>query len=230
MKKTNQALALILVSISVFFKLSFVFGSHKFFFSGISIAGPLVGAFFSAPTSAFLVSFYFLFKYFCFGKVLTFGLPTAIAACCWNTSLKRNFSNTFLYDVSNFLLRLLLPVFCMVVFAFHPVGKNAIPYTFYWTIPISIYVIEKLKYHKGVFSIAVSSTFLSHAVGSVIWIYSVQTTPEMWISLIPIVAIERLTFASGMAIGYFSINKTVRSGLIVYNFVQEKVCCFKLRV
>src|SRR5437868_98622 len=41
-----------------------------------------------------------------------------------------------------------------------------------------------------------------HAVGSVIWLYTTPTTVEMWLGLIPVVALERCLFALGMVVMY----------------------------
>ena len=51
-----------------------------------------------------------------------------------------------------------------------------------------------------------SATFIAHAVGSLIWLYTVGMTSLYWNSLIPLVAIERLVFAVGMTTCYFGLK------------------------
>ncbi|MFA6065731.1 MAG: hypothetical protein WC707_00955 [Candidatus Babeliaceae bacterium] len=99
-------------------------------------------------------------------------------------------------------LRLLIisfPVICFMLFAIHPIGSYALPYTAYWIIPL----IALAYPHKNFFAHALGSTFITHAVGSVIWLYTRPTTPLYWMSLIPVVIIERLLIAAGMTILYF---------------------------
>jgi hypothetical protein len=86
-----------------------------------------------------------------------------------------------------------------MLFAIHPIGSYALPYTAYWIIPL----IALAYPHKNFFAHALGSTFITHAVGSVIWLYTRPTTPLYWMSLIPVVIIERLLIAAGMTILYF---------------------------
>jgi hypothetical protein len=50
--------------------------------------------------------------------------------------------------------------------------------------------------------LALSSTFVAHAIGSLMWLYFLPTTPEYWMLLIPRVAIERIVFALAMSLVY----------------------------
>ena len=72
----------------------------------------------------------------------------------------------------------------------------------YWWIPVVLYGMNK----KSLWLEALGSTFVVHAVGSVIWIYTVETTATMWFSLLPIVAIERLLFTLGIVVLHKSIS------------------------
>lgn len=103
------------------------------------------------------------------------------------------------------LLRVALPLACIAAFIVHPVGAQAWPYSLYWLVPVVLYFVNK----KHIFFEALGSTFIAHAVGSVIWIYAAPMTPEAWLTLIPVVAIERLTFASGMVIVHRVINVAI---------------------
>ena len=62
---------------------------------------------------------------------------------------------------------------------------------------------------KCVWHDALASTFIAHAVGSVIWLYTVPMTAAAWIALIPLVACERMLYASGIVIGHTMIASFV---------------------
>jgi hypothetical protein len=98
------------------------------------------------------------------------------------------------YWRSGFWLRLTLPLACMALFALHPVGSLAWVYSLYWLVPVAVY----LSATQSLFAHALACTFIQHAVGSVIYLYCVPTAPALWYSLLPLVALERLVFASGM--------------------------------
>ena len=91
----------------------------------------------------------------------------------------------------------LLLIGCFTAFGLHTVGSQALAYTLFWFIPL----ISTLIAHKNIFIHTVASTFTAHAVGSVLWLYSVgPVTPAAWLGLIPVVMVERLLFASGMTL------------------------------
>jgi len=92
---------------------------------------------------------------------------------------------------------ILIPLICMLLFLINPTGRASYVYTLYWLIPIILPIFT-----KNIFMRALSTTFVSHAMGSVMFLYLFDTNPGFWISLIPIVAIERLTFALGITISY----------------------------
>lgn len=81
---------------------------------------------------------------------------------------------------------------CMMLFWIHPVGQTAFLYPIYWVIPVVVAIMNK----KSFFLQALGSTFTAHAVGSVLWLYGgLLTSPVAWITLIPVVAYERIGFA-----------------------------------
>jgi hypothetical protein len=59
------------------------------------------------------------------------------------------------------------------------------------------------------FTHALTATFIAHAVGSTIWIYSQPTTPAFWLALIPIVALERLIYAVGITVMHSALAQIV---------------------
>jgi len=91
----------------------------------------------------------------------------------------------------------------MILFIMHPVAGQAFAYSFYWLIPIALYALG----NKSSFCRALSATFLAHAVGSIIWLYTVSMTSAQWLSLIPVVAVERLVMACGMVVVFYAFRR-----------------------
>ena len=95
----------------------------------------------------------------------------------------------------------LVSLVCMAAFIAHPVGQQAWVYSLYWLIPaIALALPEHL------FLRSLGSTFTAHSIGSVIWLYAFPSTAVFWLALIPVVAVERLLFASGISISYVALN------------------------
>ena len=175
-----------LIKVAKFFKISFMIGSTCAFFSGINIALPIVGIFAGRMTSIAVCILCFILRYLLFGfhsfHVLAYYVP-GFCACLY-----------FAYP--NIFVRLILPILCMILFILHPVGIQAFAYSFFWFIPVLIYC----KKSKNIFLHALACTFVAHAVGSVIWIYSLPMNALVWNSLMPQVFLERITFAIGISI------------------------------
>ena len=103
---------------------------------------------------------------------------------------------------------IIIPLVCAILFVLNPIGKEAALYTVLWLVPIllSVYGVT------APFQRSLVSTFIAHSVGSVIWLYTKNITAVEWLSLIPIVIIERFTFACLMTMIYYC----VRYGLKAY--------------
>ncbi|MFT6765329.1 MAG: hypothetical protein ACJAZS_000204 [Alteromonas naphthalenivorans] len=171
-----------------FAKLSPIIGSSWGFFSLSDVVMPLTGT-----------------------LGLGFGVCAVLARLSYKVLFLRASLTTILYYLPGFcaagswakkgpLFRLLLPIVCMILFVVHPVGFMAAPYCLYWLIPIALYFLN----NKSIFLQSLSSTFVAHAVGSVIWLYSFDMSSQMWLGLIPVVAVERLFFASAMTLVYIT--------------------------
>jgi hypothetical protein len=191
-----------LIFLSSFIKISFLSGSHKFFFSGINVILPVIGSLFNIATSGFIIFVFLLLKKLTVGGAITLGLPTLVATIY--ISLINNYKNNFKTKIYNFLLSVILPLTCMVLFIIHPAGNKAYLYSFYWLIPVILYFVQKLKNYKFIYLNYLTATFLAHAVGSIIWLYTVPMTLEQWISLIPVVFVERFIFTYGL---YYVVKK-----------------------
>ncbi|MCX5923226.1 MAG: hypothetical protein NTU89_01535 [Candidatus Dependentiae bacterium] len=90
---------------------------------------------------------------------------------------------------------IILPATCMVLFSYHEVGRVAWVYSLYWIIPMALFFVRDLPWSR-----ALSASFVAHAVGSVVWLYTASIPACVWIGLIPVVFIERLLIAGGILI------------------------------
>ncbi len=178
-----------------FLKMSFIVGSHTAFFSAVNIANPLIGAFNTRKQTMLIFCALFLSRFLFCGTIdlhfLAFIVPGLFAALYWN--------------VQGPAIRLLAPLLCFALFLAHPTGLAAAPYAAFWLIPIALY----FKKDKPLFFHALSSTLIAHAVGSVIWLYTVPMSSTAWLALIPIVCLERFTFASGIALAHSFLSQKV---------------------
>ncbi len=183
---------MVIIKLASFLKISFIMGSHLAHFSAVSIATPLVGLFSGTIGCLILLvikmilglSYNPLYSL----HILAFYVP--------------GFCASLYLASSHAMIRLILPIACMILFVVHPVGHAAFVYSLYWLIPVALYFVPK----KSLFLQALGSTFVAHAVGSVIWLYTVPMAPALWIGLIPIVIVERLLFASGIVVAYTVFN------------------------
>ncbi len=180
---------LVLVSLV---KVNFIWSSLHTFFSASQIVGPLVGFYGGLSCIAVLYIAKDLLKGIFLGtgffSPLTLHIPTFFSAAYWASS--------------SVIFRLVVPLICIVLFLIHPVGNQAAFYTLYWLIPLIVYFVP----HRSIFLHALASTFIAHAVGSVIWLYWLPLKPELFWTLMPIVLVERLLFASGMTLTYYVIE------------------------
>lgn len=190
-----------LVKLASLFKISFIVGSYTAFFSAISCVMPLSGAFAGLWGSCGVFSIIAVLRFMVWGALplhfLAYHVPGFCASLYWARP-------------TNVVINLLIPLACMILFIVHPVGFYAAPYSFYWLIPIVLYFISS----KNLFLHALSSTFIAHAVGSVIWLYF-KPVPMMvasWYMLLPVVAIERVAFALGMVVLYK-----------LFSYMQQKI-------
>lgn len=175
------------------FKMSIMIGPYPAAFSLTHCFTPLVGMF-----GGFSSAFFFLLRTCCkFFTASTYShiafmlhIPTLFAALYWKSVKTPSYKKLFAPLVCSI---------CIVLFWIHPVGAQATPYTLYWFIPIGIALLNC----KNIFLHALGSTFTAHAVGSIIWLYcGLIPEPNTWLTLIPVVALERLVFASGMTLIY----------------------------
>ena len=174
-----------LISISSSLKIHLIIGSSYAFFSGKNILIPMAGAFGgfwpTAALSTATLALKALIKGYISPYYIVYHIPGLFASAYWICNRR--------------LIGGIVPFLCVIAFLLHPEGGAAYPYTLFWLIPI----ITSITKNKNIFLNSLSSTLVAHAVGSVIWAYTVPMTSAMWIGLIPIVIIERFFFASSIA-------------------------------
>ncbi|MFC1842804.1 hypothetical protein ACFLYU_04055 [Candidatus Dependentiae bacterium] len=201
-----------IIKLSSLCKVSFIFGSKFATFSGSGATMPLTGLFAGGLVSFVICLCSLAIRYVLFGlsslHLLAFYIPGLCAACYFSTNKLLRIS-----------MQLIVPVLCMILFLVHPIGYHAFAYSFFWLIPIVVYATRS----KNMFATMLASTFVAHAVGSVIFLYTLGLNAAIWNALIPIVALERLVMASVM----FALYKIV--GYVRDRFLQKCVLCTKIR-
>ena len=100
---------------------------------------------------------------------------------------------------------------CIALFILNPIGRQAWMYSAIWLIPFAATFFK-----KNLILNSLGATFTAHAVGSVIFLYTFGLTPAAWISLIPVVFIER---------GIFTVG--IWASCLAFNFVLNKIPYFK---
>jgi hypothetical protein len=133
---------------------------------------------------------------------------------------------------SSKLFLILIPATAMMLFILHPVGRHAWFYSLYWLIPILSVILPK-KVPGKLFFRSLGATFTAHAIGSIAFLYTVPMTSDQWISLIPIVAYERLLFTAGIMISFVAMNTLLNKVLDKLNvpssavFIEKEYVLFK---
>jgi len=193
--------------VSGFVKMSFLVGSQMIWFSGVNSILPLSGAFGGVLGAGLVFLMRQLIHIICFKTLslsfLALCVPGFCASLYWaQPSPRLRRTSSPIESLFAHVLHLLLPIACMFLFIAHPIGGQAFIYSFYWLIPVVLYFIP----HRSLFLTALGSTFIAHAVGSVIWCYTVPMTAAMWLGLMPIVALERILFALGMVVAHHMIS------------------------
>ncbi len=106
---------------------------------------------------------------------------------------------------------LIIPACAMLAFWAHPIGRTAWVYPLYWLIPMVCYFGRD----RWLLARSLGATFTAHAVGSTLYLYVFALPKEVWIGLIPVVAMERGLFTLGIAAAFLVFNNAL-------NFLQER--------
>ncbi len=182
-------------------------GAENQSFTLFQFFGPVAGAFLGSIFGVIAVLFAELIDFFVVGKEATwiniFRLAPMLFAVYYFGSKKKS-------------LNVFIPLAAMILFIIHPVGRQAWLYSLFWLIPIIARLLPN-KYAYGVPLRSLGATFTAHAVGSVLFIWSIPTDPGMWIGLLSVTAFERLMFALGIGISYVGFNALMDKVLVKLN-------------
>lgn len=175
----------------------------------VALITPLLGSFLSLNQTCVALAVITIFKLslsklFFIKLPITLGLPSAMAAFSWSTS--KTLSKSIYIKIIDFSIHVVLPITCISLFVTHSVGHDAWHYAMYWLIPIALWMIRISFPWTNSFIFALQSTFIAHAIGSIMWLFFMPTTSIYWLGLIPIVAAERLVMAGMMTMLYESIS------------------------
>jgi len=118
-----------------------------------------------------------------------------------------------LYFAKKGKLNLLVPLLAMAAFIAHPIGREVWYFSLFWTIPIAAYFLRD----RFLLARALGATFTAHAVGGAAWIWAFSLPGAVWNSLIPVVIVERLLFALGIAASYVVITN------VLYALERKKI-------
>jgi hypothetical protein len=103
-------------------------------------------------------------------------------------------------------ITIIIPLLAMAAFWLNPVGQQAWFYALYWTVPILVKFLPDRLFLRSL-----GATFTAHAVGSVLFLYTIPTVPMLWVGLIPVVAIERTMFALGITASYLVFTNVLNA-------------------
>jgi len=190
------ALFAVLVLIAKQINFSPLLGTENQAFTLFQFFGPIAGSFLGPFIGAGAVLIAQLSEMVLFGKAFDFIAlfrltPMLFAAAYFGLYSKKKFNFTAI-----------IPLLAIIAFVLHPVGQQAWIYSLYWLIPL----IAVLFFKNNLFFRSLGATFTAHAIGSIAFLYSIPTTPELWLTLIPIVAVERLAFAIGIGLSFIAFN------------------------
>ncbi len=203
------ALFAVLVLIAKQINFSALIGTENQAFTLFQFFGPIAGSFLGPFIGAGTVLIAQLSEMLLFGKAFDFIAlfrltPMIFAAVYFGLYAKKQFNYTAV-----------IPLLAIIAFVLHPVGQQAWFYSLYWLIPILAAVFSKRLFFRSL-----GSTFTAHAIGSIAFLYSIPTTPDLWIALIPIVAVERLLFASGISLSFIGFTTILTK---LENYIPNKI-------
>jgi hypothetical protein len=183
-----------------------LFGTSNQYFTLFQFFGPVAGSFLGPVFGSTAVLASEIFDFIIMGKAWSIFNLARLAPMIFAA---------YYFGAKNKYAQILIPIVSSAIFLLHPVGRQAWFFAIYWIIPIILLILPG-RIGRHAFSRSLGSTFVAHSVGSAAFIWAVDTTPSHWIALIPIVATERLLFASGIYLTHKSINT-------VLSFLDERL-------
>ena len=110
---------------------------------------------------------------------------------------------------------IIFPLFAIILFTTHSVGHQVWWYSLHWLVPIALYFAKDSLYVR-----ALAASYVAHAVGSCVWLYTGQVTVEQWQLIAYLVPFERILFAAGMVI---SVHVFTYLRLVIIDAIRRVV-------
>lgn len=107
-----------------------------------------------------------------------------------------------LYFSRKMPLNAFIPALAILSFIANPVGREVWYFSLFWVIPIVCYFFQD----RYLLARSLGATMTAHSVGGALWIWLVPLPAAVWVGLIPIVIVERLSFTLGIAAAYIAVN------------------------
>lgn len=172
-----------------YIKLVPIIGSFFASFSTHAILLPATGLIGGSLITGIYLAIKFIFNSIFLHKTLLYQLCNNLGGIAANISWH-----------NNKIINLSILLICFVLFVSHPVGFQVPLYTLYWLIPTFLITSNQ----QSLFFRSFTATWISHAVGSVVWLYVHHIQMKEWIflTLNPLVISERLLFALGIIVCY----------------------------
>lgn len=168
--------------------------SSNQYFTLVQLFGPTVGAFLGPLLGAGIVLVAELFSFAFNAKEFTLLNVLRLSPMLFATAY-------FALYAKKSKIGALVPLACAVLFVLHPIGAQAWPFALFWLIPFAATLLP-----NNLLLRSYGATFSAHAVGGVLWIYTLPTTPAYWMALIPVVLLERSVFAAGISASYYLVS------------------------
>ncbi len=201
MKKLLFIPIFVMICISKLIPFNWIVGSHCLMFSCTSIMAPVIAKQFGLAW----ISCFFLSKNIFSISYIFFHLIHRLPL----------FFSALAYKKQHWTTSLLLPIVCMILFITNNVGAIAWTYSLYWLIPVGLFFVK-----NSLVSRALTASFVAHAVGSVVWLYTGDISAPVWIALIPVVFCERLLIA-GAIVGVDVLIAHVRSTCVASSLLRK---------
>jgi len=106
----------------------------------------------------------------------------------------------------------IIPIFCILLFLLHPIGREVWYYSLFWVVPIFIARFKPnldkvLKNNIAqVYAYSLGSALTDHSIGSIIYLYLMNIPAEFWTMSIPFTFMERIVIAAGITFSYFAVK------------------------
>jgi len=126
-----------------------------------------------------------------------------------------------------------IPLICILLFIFHPIGREVWFYCSFWLIPIFISLFKEkldkvLKFPLfKIYGYSLGAAFVDHAIGSVIFLYFLKIPAHFWIQAIPLTILERLLIAGGIEFFYLIEKALMKTFLKVFSLFKVKDFIFE---